>query len=378
MADDFVTDDLDVESYLSWIGVDYKTSSGSSGVQLHVKECPNPECGNDNWKVYLNAETGLGNCFACSKTYNKWSFAKAFMNMEGRELFAHFAEVKKALGYKVEVRKKPLITAEVAGELEMPTSIALPTRDGANAIYLENRGITAEYAAYFHLRYCAQGWHNYIKVDGSKGGQNCADRIIIPVYDLDGTLKTFQARDVTGEAEIRYIFPATLPGTGRYLYNGQNAYLWGCSEVIMNEGPFDVAAVKRVIDRHDDMKGIVPVGSFGKHLSVSLDGKEDQLGKFVTLKRRGLKRVTIMWDGEREALDAALTAAEHLWKKLGLEVYIALLPAGKDPDECDQIEVYQAWKNAFKVTAMTLVKYRMKNPYPKLDKNPLDLTSIGQ
>lgn len=372
MADDFVTDELDVESWLEWEGVDYKTSSGSSGIQLHIRTCPNPECGNDKWKVYLNADTGLGNCFACGEKYNKWKFAKALKGMEGRELFAHFAEVKKELGYKVAVRKKPLITAEVTEELALPPSIALPTKEGANALYLEKRGITGEYAAYFHLRYCADGWHNYIKPDGDKGGQNCSERIIIPVFDLDGTLKTFQARDVTGEAEIRYIFPATLPGTGRYLYNGQNAYL-GASELIVNEGPFDVAATKRVIDRFPDMKGICPVGTFGKHLSVSLDGKEDQLGKFATLKRRGLKRVTLMWDGEREALDAALDAAEVLWKRLGLEVWIALLPAGKDPDECDQYEVYEAWKNATRVTALSLAKLRMRNPYPKIDKHPLDL-----
>lgn len=372
----FVTDDLDPEDYLNWMGVDYKTSSGSSGLQLHVRECPNPECGNDRWKVYLNADNGLGNCFACGMSYNKWKFGKFLTRLDSpRELFNHFAEVKKELGYHVVVKKKPVITAAVEGDLELPPSIALPTLDGQNAIYLENRGITADYAAYFHLRYCADGWHRYKKVDGSQGGQNCASRIIIPVFDLDGTLKTFQARDVTGEAEIRYIFPATLPGTGRYLYNGQNAVAMRAREVILNEGPFDVAAVKRVIDRFPDMKGICPLGSFGKHLSVSLDGQEDQYGKFMRLKKIGLKRVTIMWDGERKALEAALKAAEVLWKNLGLEVYIALLPAGKDPDECDQIEVYNAWKNATKVTSMSLTRFRLRNPYPLDAEVPIDLTT---
>ena len=372
--DGFVTDSLDTEDYLAWMGVDYKTSSGSSGIQLHVKECP--DCNNDKWKVYLNADTGLGNCFACGMNFNKWKFGKALTKHEGKALFAHFVEVKKELGYTPKVKKKPVLTAEVEGDLELPDSMALPTRDGQNALYLEQRGITAEYAAYFHLRYCAMGWHNYIKPDGSRGGQNCAERIIIPVYDLDGTLKTFQARDITGEAEIRYIFPAMLPGTGRYLYNGQNAFL-GASEVIINEGPFDVAATKRVIDNFEDMKGICPVGTFGKHLSYSLDGKEDQFGKFLMLKRRGLKRATLMWDGEHEALLAACDAAELLWKKVGLEVRIALLPEGKDPDECDQIEVYQAWKKAQKVNAVTLARLRLKNPYPKKDRNPLDLSDLS-
>lgn len=371
MTDTFVTDELDIEDYLSWEGFDYKTTSGSSGIQLNVKECPS--CGNDKWKVYINAETGLGNCFACDEPFNKWKFAKAHHGGANREVFRHLVDVKKALGYKPVVKKKPVVTAEVQGDLELPLSLALPTTDGLNAIYLEERGITAEYAAYFRLRYCADGWHNYVKPDGSRGGQNCSGRIIIPVFDLDGTLKTFQARDATGESETRYIFPAQLPGTGRFLYNGQNAYL-GCSEIIVNEGPFDVAAVKRVIDAYDDMKGICPVGTFGKHLSVSLDGKEDQFGKFAVLRQRGIKRVTIMWDGEHEALSEALKAAEVLWKRLGFKVFIALLPNGKDPDDCDQIEVYRAWKEATPVNAMTLTRLRMKNPYPVKDKNPVDLS----
>ena len=368
----FVTDDLDMESYLNNEAVDYKTSSGSSGIQLHVRECP--ECGNDNWKVYLNADTGLGNCFACGERFNKWKFGKALKGYATtKELYAHFVQTKKDLGYVAPVKKRPVLTAMVEEELELPPSMALPTKDGLNALYLEERGITNEYAAYFHLRYCDDGWHSYIKVDGSKGGQNCSKRIIIPVYDLYGKLRTFQARDVTGTAEIRYLFPATLPGTGRYLYNGHNAYAVAAAEVIVNEGPLDVAATKRVIDRFDEMRGIVPIGTFGKHLSVSLDGNEDQLGKFIALKKGGLKRVTLMWDGEHEALSAALDAAEVLWKRVGLEVKIAILPHGKDPDEADQIEVFNAWKNAIPVTAKSLLKLRFKNPYPKKDRNPIDL-----
>jgi DNA primase len=359
-----LVDDLDIEECLCELNVDYKKSSGSSGVQLNVKVCPNPECGNSNWKVYLNAETGLGNCFSCNTGYNKWKFISFHENAEGKELYRRIGEIKKALGHTVIVKKKAIVSVETNdGELELPESITLPTSDGLNAIYLEKRGITGEYASYFRLRYCADAWHNYTKLDGSKGGQNCSERIIIPVYDLDANLVTFQARDITGEAELRYIFPAMLPGTGRYLYNGHNALAAGAKEVIVNEGAFDVAATKRVVDKFPDMKAIVPIGTFGKHLSVSQTGDADQLGAFMRLKKAGLKIVTIMWDGEADALAAALTAGEVLWKRLGLEVRIALLPPGKDPDEADQIEVYNAWADAVLLTPASLVKLRLRNPY---------------
>lgn len=357
-------DDLPLMDYLDWETRDYKRSSGSSGAQLNIRECP--FCGNGKFKVYANEDSGLGNCFSCDTKFNKWKFIAAASGLEGRDLYRHITDIKKSLGYVVAPKKKIVVTAAVEEELELPASIALPTIDGQNAVYLENRGITGEYAAYFHLRYCHDAWHRYTKPDGGRGGQNCSERIIIPVYDLDGKLVTFQARDITGKAEQRYLFPAQLPGSGRFLYNGHNAYTACAKEVILNEGPFDVAATKRVIDTFPPMKGIVPIGSFGKHLSVNDDPEARvQFDAFMRLKGRGLERVTIMWDGEREAFSAALTAGALLWKRLGLEVRMALLPQGKDPDEADQIEVFRAWEKAERLTVSSLARFRVRNPYSK-------------
>lgn len=366
-----LVDDLSLEDYASWQAIEYKNTFGQSGEQLNFKECPS--CLNSKWKLYIGVESGLGKCHACDKGYNKWRFIEAHTGLKGKELYRHIASVKESLGAPtLRIKPKTVVTAAVEeGELELPQSLALPTPDGQNAIYLEKRGITAEYARYFHLRFCLDGWHRYTKPDGSRGGQNCSNRIIIPVFDLEGKLVTFQARDVTGEAEIRYLFPSGLPGTGRYLYNGHNAYALAASEVIVNEGPFDVAATKRVIDKFPEMRGIVPIGTFGKHLSINPDN-DDQLGAFMRLKKRGLRRVTIMWDGEYEAFDAALTAAEALWKRLNLQVHIAMLPQDKDPDEADQIEVYEAWKKAIPVTALNLTKYRVRNPYKRKEIKGVD------
>lgn len=362
-----VTEDLSIEDYLNWQAVDYKSTSGVSGAQLNLRECPNPDCGNSKWKVYVGAETGLGKCHACDKGYNKWTLIADLTGKTKRELIDHINDVKRALGHKVDTRKrKTIVTAAVElDKLELPESFELPTKSGENARYLEERGVTGEYAAYFHLRYCHDAWHRYTKEDGSKGGQNCGGRIIIPIFDLEGDLVTFQGRDITGEAENKYLFPAKLPGAGRYLYNGHNAYALGAEEVIVNEGAFDVFATKRVIDAFEGMKGIVPIGTFGKHLSVSHDGVHaDQISGFLRLKARGLKRVTIMWDGEEAALTSALLAGEALMK-IGLAVRIALLPAGKDPDEADQIEVYHAWMGAVPLTPASAARLRLRNPYKR-------------
>jgi len=159
---------------------------------------------------------------------------------------------------------------------------------------------------------------------------------------------------------MKYLFPKELPGTGRYLLNGHNVI--ATTEVVMGEGIFDVAATKQALHEDAGLRHIVPVGSFGKHLSYGSPTGEDQLGAFIKLKARGLKTVTIMWDGGSKELVAALNAAK-LITGLGLTARIALLPYGKDPNEVLPEVVRQAYYKA-QVWSPTLdVKLRLRNPY---------------
>ncbi|MCV5900224.1 DNA primase, partial [Escherichia coli] len=91
--------------------------------------------------------------------------------------------------------------------------------DGRLPDYLVERQISPELAKYFDLRYCVEGKHAYVDpyTDQVKG-QIFDMRILIPVYDLDGVMKTFQGRDITGAAERRYLFPMQLPASGKFLY----------------------------------------------------------------------------------------------------------------------------------------------------------------
>src|SRR3712207_3908605 len=68
-------DDLDIEQLVSYEGYEYRISNGNNGLQINVKTCPS--CHREDYKVYFNAETGLGNCFGCSKGFNKYKFVKA-------------------------------------------------------------------------------------------------------------------------------------------------------------------------------------------------------------------------------------------------------------------------------------------------------------
>lgn len=345
-------DTIDMESWLDREGVKYKVTRGSRGTQLNVKECPC--CGNSSWKVYLNAENGLGNCFSgdCETKFNKWKFIQAHLGTATtRQVIEHVKEVAAEQGWQPKIRH----TAEVqhTNDLHLPDSFELPI-GGRNLKYLDNRGITGGIAHYFRLRFCKKGFFEYLDEQGKKVRQSYADRIIIPIYDLDGTFVSFQGRDITGTADRKYLFPPGFASTGSYLYNGQNAI--GAERICVGEGAFDVMAIKIALDDDPALRGVVPVGTFGKHLSEG--GENSQLAKFVALKERGLREVTFMWDGERKATQDAVKAA-LLLRSVGLTARIAFLPRDKDPNEVTPEVVRQAFWRAEVLSAATAAKIKL-------------------
>lgn len=348
-----VIDRLDIGAYLDREGIEYRESHGSSGLQYNLKECP--RCGASKWKVFLNVETGLGNCFSgsCEAKFNKFSFIRDHTGLDNGKTAAHIFEVSKEMGWRPP-RKSTVAVSTVSKTIKLPYSHPLPI-NGRNLAYLQNRGITSDIAEYFHLRFCQKGLLSHEDKYGNKKYQDFGMRVIIPVFDLDGNLASFQARDITGKAEKKYLFPNGFSSTGSLLYNGHNVH--NTKRVVVGEGAFDVAATKIAIDSDPDLRDIVPVGTFGKHLSYGHENS--QLAKFITLRERGVEEVIMMWDGEVKATDDAINAGMML-RGIGFNVKIAMLPAGCDPNEVPKEVVCAAIWNAMPLTAENAIKIRMK------------------
>lgn len=335
-------DAIDIEQYLDAEGVRYKRTTGSSGAQLNLKECP--VCGNSKWKVYLNAGTGLGNCFGGDhppgQNFSKWNFIKAHLGSPANgAVVAHIKQYALENGWRAARTSSVAVKAPDQAGWQMPASYALPV-NGTNLPYLENRGINGQIAQYFHMRICVRGHYRFRAQDGDWGFQDYSRRVLLPVYDLDGTLVTFQGRDITGTQEPKYLFPPGLPGSGKFLYNGLNAI--GTKRVVIGEGAFDVAALKIAFDQDPALRDVVPIGTFGKHLSK---GEDSQLGRMLELKARGIDDVTLMWDGEIQATLDAIDAAHHLLEA-GFKVRIGMLPADKDPNEVPAAVVRDTYYSA--------------------------------
>lgn len=346
-------DQIDIEYWLDREGIQYRKTHGSRGQQANVKECPC--CGNSNWKVYIGMETGLGNCFSgdCEARFNKWTFIKASLGrVTDREVVEHIKAVAKEIGWQPPKLESAPVNYHT--ELKLPESFTLP-HNGRNLKYLANRNITGDIAAYFKLRYSTHGEFRYAAEGGARRVQDYSSRIIIPIFDLHGDLVSFQGRDTTGTAEKKYLFPPGFSATGAHLYNAHNAI--GAKRVVVGEGVFDVAATKIALDGDMNLRDVVPIGSFGKHLSYGSD--ESQLAKFRELRDHGLREVTFMWDSEPAALEAAVDAALML-KEIGLVTRIAVLPEGCDPNETTADEVRRAFWKAEVVTAVSAVKFKLK------------------
>ena len=346
-------DSIDMESWLDREGLEYRITRGSRGTQINLKECP--ICGTAKWKVYLNAESGLGNCFSgdCEARFNKWKFIRSHLDgVTTRDVVEHIKEVAKEQGWRP--RKVGTAVVQPSASLDFPESYELP-HEGRNLKYLDNRGITAEVARYFRLRFSHNGHFDYLSPDGRRVRQDYSRRVVIPIYDLEDRLVSFQGRDITGTARQKYLFPPGFASTGAHLYNGHNAK--GAHRIVLGEGAFDVMAIKIALDADSSLRDVVAVGTFGKHLSVG--GEQSQMGKLLVLKELGLREVTFMWDGEKKATQDAVKAALEL-RKFGLLTRIAFLPKDKDPNEVSSEVVRQAYCDAELLSPSTAARIKLK------------------
>lgn len=343
---------IDMQSWMDREGVEYRVTRGSRGTQLNVRECPC--CGNSKWKVYINQDSGLGNCFSgdCEEKFNKWKFiSKSLGSLTTRQVIEHVRQVASEQGWRP--KRQAMATNVNVGELKLPASYAIPIQ-GHNLKYLADRGIDIETAQYFGLRFSKRGVFKYRDEEGRARVQDYANRVIIPVFDLKGNLASFQGRDITKTAERKYLFPPGFASTGSILYNGHNAH--GAESIVIGEGAFDVAAIKIAFDEDRQMRDIVPIGTFGKHLS---HGDENtQLARLMELKAEGLKVVTFMWDGEDKAIDAALDMG-LLLRRYGFVSRLAILPKDKDPNEVPARVVRESYWKALAINEATAVRVRM-------------------
>lgn len=334
---------IDMEWLLQREGISYKESYGRSGRQLNAKECP--FCNTSEYKVYVNAETGVGNCFSgkCpQKTWNKWTFLKGLFDCNGRQAFEIASNLAREQGWRPKV-------APAAGLQDLNT-LSLPKSTPAWELdqpieYLARRGVFADMCRYFNLYWCPDGAWEYMDPRGFNCKQDYSNRILIPIFDLDGELVSFQGRDITGDAEQRYLFPPGFASAGSYLYNAFSV-TEDTEALVVCEGVFDVIKAKVAMQNVPEFRDYEPIGTFGMHLSSGNPSGDDQMGRLRKLKtEKGVKRLIFLWDGERKAATAAIEQA-LVASSMGFDCSIAFMPDGRDPGSAYLHEIWDAVRAA--------------------------------
>lgn len=347
---------VDLEEWLDHVGIEYRRTAGGDDLQLHV--CP--VCQDDRWRVYMSREKKLGVCFhaECRSKFNLFSFARAHLGADSRGTIRHFEDYASRV-LRLPPRPKALTRVASPDDLVLPESVSLPTPEGHTHPYLIDRSVLPATQALFGMRWCESGVWAYADVDGTPKRMGFGGRILLPIYDLDGTVRTFVGRDVTGSSALRYLFPPSLPSAARYLYGSELA--GEAEHLILGEGPFDVIAIHQALD-HPEFRGCAALGTFGLSVGHGDAQGDDQLGRLLRLRRGRARRATMLWDGEVGALREALKAAELL-SRHGLPASIGLLPPGKDPGEVDTATIRRAIAAAQPYNAHLRLQYSLRNPY---------------
>ena len=211
-------------------------------------------------------------------------------------------------------------------------------RIGGHAMsYLKKRGISENTINDFQLGFVPSGFRQLAQYAFRKGftqkqlveaglvkedyrgiTDRFRNRIIFPILDERNRPVAFGGRGIVEKVRPKYLNSAntTIYDKSKILYNLQNArksiHLTG--KVLLVEGYFDV------ITLHD--AGLTNVvASLGTSFSQ----------RHALLLKRFTKEVLIIYDGDSAGMRAATRGLNTLVKE-GLQVKVALLPNGEDPD----------------------------------------------
>jgi len=279
----------------------FKTTPPEVGDHIVIPECA--FCGeNRRYKVYYNMRKDKGDCKVCGEYFNAIKYVMTHEDIG----------YKQALELLREYNSHDTITftpiSKVVEEQE-DKKVILPFGELAfDHPYLVKRGIS---------NYLVKK-HNLIDV---KTGR-FSGRIVIPIYDINGQLITYQGRDYLGTQTPKYLFPPNF-NVKTTLYNFNNL-VGKTNYVILTEGVFDCFGWERC--------NLNSVSSFGKSISYE---------QMMLLHNNDVDTLYIAWD-----LDA-IPQIISLYKKfshLFKNIYYIFMP--KDSDELTSEELHDMFTNA--------------------------------
>lgn len=294
----------------------------------------------------VNTDKQIFHCFGCGVGGNIFSFLMQHDRLTFPEAVKQLAEHA-----GVEVPAPGVRSGESGAETLVPLMekacryyercLSDAAQGQAARGYLETRGVSEETRKTFRLGVAPAGWDHLLaaaKTTGVSGAQletaglaiqgksgpydRFRNRLIFPIMDARGRVVGFGGRSLDGQ-EPKYLnSPETaLYSKGRQLYGlaqAKDAVIKAKVAIIV-EGYFDCVVLSG--------RGFVHVVS---PLGTALTSDQAKLLK------RYAERVILAFDPDAAGEQATLRGIDLL-VEAGLQVQVAQLPDGKDPDECVRV-----------------------------------------
>lgn len=257
----YIRKNFDILDYING-NCDYKTTNNPSEVRVC---CPN--CGEDDYKLYVNIDENLFNCFKCEFSNRNADIFKLIAKLENTHVYNIIdrltSEFKSITPEELAFYEDEAILESEASFLSVKTIEGLPKdaillseqNEETNPFidYLFNRGFTFQDILDCRIHYVPNNTSLIYKEGKIKG--NIGRRVIWPIYGGNNDLVSWVART---------IYPTILPKYLNAPGAEQSKTFWPFvlpknNELVLVEGIIDALAVRKA--------GFSAYATFGKHLS---------------------------------------------------------------------------------------------------------------
>src|SRR5262245_26915299 len=302
----------------------------------------------------VNPERQFYHCFSCGAGGDIFKFVQEFEKvgfLEAVEALSRRAGIPVPERHARETGVRgPLLECIEQATAAFESWLGDPQLGAGPRAYLAGRGLDVKTVSEFRLGLAPPGWENLVqrlrgraadgvliqaglaaRRDGARGGlyDRFRNRLMVPLVEPGGRVVGFGARAMGDESPKYLNSPETaVYHKGAFLFGLDRARRWvgPDDELIVVEGYFDVMAMHQAGMRNC-------VATSGTALS------RDQ----ARLMRRLVSRVLLTYDGDTAGRDAMLRSLAVLLGE-GLDVRVADLPQGEDPDSLITRGGASAWE----------------------------------
>lgn len=280
---------------------------------------PCPLCHDDKSRLYISSDHGAWICHRCGDKGSLFDFCIEILDESPEDAIELVGRLRRTESARETLPARPRTNYAVLPAVPLPLGFTPVNGPSAAMEYLAMRGVTEELIAKHSIGFTIIGPARY--------------RVVVPVT-TEGRLRTWVARtwlSPGGAWADPKVLNAPNSLAGRALFNydndrGNNMWPTGPVEpcVILTESVFDSMSLER---RH-----FWAMSTLGAHIT------DDQRR---LLKRKGIKRVVLMRDGDLAGRSAAKVEAQEL-RAAFFKVAIANLPDTVDPASATDKQIVTA------------------------------------